>query len=75
MVKDTEYYAVLGVQPDATAGDIKKAYYTRVSCESVSIFFRCWLSPYKFLKVFLRKSLGQLFSGDLVCWSFFSLQV
>ncbi|KAG0621251.1 hypothetical protein M758_3G004800 [Ceratodon purpureus] len=29
MVKDKEYYDVLGVQPDATAGEIKKAYYVK----------------------------------------------
>ena len=30
MVKDTEYYRVLEVQPDATAAEIKKAYYLKV---------------------------------------------
>ncbi|KAG0604426.1 hypothetical protein M758_10G171200 [Ceratodon purpureus] len=29
MVKDTEYYEVLEVRPDATAADIKKAYYLK----------------------------------------------
>lgn len=29
MVKDTEYYEVLEVRPDATASDIKKAYYLK----------------------------------------------
>lgn len=30
MVKDTEYYEVLEVRPDATASDIKRAYYLKV---------------------------------------------
>ena len=44
MVKDTEYYEVLEVQPDATAADIKKAYYLKVEqlflslCEGISCF-------------------------------------
>lgn len=33
MVKDREFYDVLGVQPDATPGEIKKAYYVKVSFE------------------------------------------
>lgn len=32
MVADKEYYDALGVKPDASVGEIKKAYYLKVSC-------------------------------------------
>ena len=34
MVADKEYYDALGVKPDASVGEIKKAYYIKVSCFS-----------------------------------------
>ncbi len=39
MVKDLEYYQVLDVAPDATAAEIKKAYYVKVF--SVMLPFVC----------------------------------
>lgn len=45
MVKETEYYDVLGVSPTATEADIKKAYYMKVNFEFHPCDRMCSLQP------------------------------